>query len=145
MMISKPFSLDLLKTTALLIGASLALIVGCDTTDSEAREPVDTTIQIVSPNAAASFKMSEGLTMIVKCDYSKFTSGLNYQASIDSAKTWLLIKSLPRKEGIALDTLVWDPLFDPPGEIPLGKPVLIRIIDYDKAYFTISKYFTFTN
>jgi hypothetical protein len=55
------------------------------------------------------------------------------------------MKANVRKDGIALDTLMWDPVNDPPGDVPAGKPLLIRVIDYDKKHFAISNYFTLTN
>jgi hypothetical protein len=146
-MLSQSFRLSAGRRIFSLAGlAFLTLLTARCTTDDKADPPVvDTTIQILSPTAPASFKLSENFTMVVKCDYSKFASGLNFQLSSDSSKTWRLMKSLPRKEGVALDTLNWDPIADSPGDVEPGKPVLIRVIDYNKQHFTISKYFTFTN
>lgn len=83
--------------------------------------------------------------MTVKCDSSKYASGLKYQLSVDSMKTWQAMISRVRKEGVALDTLTWDPVGDSPGDVPVGRPVDIRVIDYNKAHFAISKAITFTN
>jgi hypothetical protein len=137
---------------ASMIAASL-FAAGCDTTDSkettttptDTTKAADSTIVIMSPATAGTYKLSEKFKMVVKCDYSKFASGLNFQLSKDSAKTWELIVSKVRKEGIEKDTLEWDPINDLPGDVPVGKPVKIRVIDYNKTHFAISKDFTFTN
>jgi hypothetical protein len=119
--------------------AMAAFTSGCNT---ESEDPA--VITIISPQGGT-FKLSEPFTMIVKCDYGKFASGLNYQLSTDSMKTWQTMISRVRKEGVALDTLTWDPVGDPPGDVPVGRPVNVRVIDYNKAHFTISKGLTFTN
>jgi hypothetical protein len=145
---SSAFSLKTIASAS-LIAASL-FAAGCDTTDSKEPTttdptPTDSTIRIVSPAVAGTYKLSEKFTMVVNCDYSKFSSGLNFQLSKDTAKTWELIVSKVRKEGTALDTLEWDPINDLPGDVPVGKPVKIRVIDYNKTHFAISKDFVFTN
>ena len=152
----KPFPSPALRTAfrglsaGLAVGAALAVMTaalsGCDSsTDGNGNIPAgDNTIQILAPTGG-SFKMSDMLQVIAKSDYSKFSSGLNYQLSTDSSKTWHLMKANVRKDGIALDTLMWDPVNDPPGDVPAGKPLLIRVIDYDKKHFAISNYFTLTN
>lgn len=134
----RPWARRLLSVAA--IAAALAC-VGCNSTDPAAPAPV---ITIISP-IGGTFKMAEPMRIIVRSDYSKFTSGLNYQLSVDSSKTWVLMKANVRKEGVALDTLDWDPVNDTPGSVPAGKPLLIRVIDYGKKQFAISAYFTLTN
>lgn len=146
----KPFPSPALRSAfrglsaGLAAAAALAVMTaafpGCDATDARDEAP----IQIMAP-VGGSFKMSDKLQVIVKSDYSKFTSGLNYQLSVDSSKNWQLMKANVRKEGVALDTLIWDPVNDSPGDVSAGKPLLIRVIDYDKKYFAISKYFTLVN
>ena len=150
---SQPFRLSSAYRTHPLVGlVGLALIclltARCSTEDEPAPVPpvvIDSTIQIISPVVSGSYKLSALFTMVVKSDYSKFSSGLNFQLSSDSSKTWRLMKSQPPKVGIALDTLTWDPIVDSPGDVEPNKPVLIRVIDYNKLHFTISKPFTFTN
>jgi hypothetical protein len=143
----KPSSVPFKALAAASMIAASLFAAGCDTTDSKDPAPsnTDETIQIISPAAAGSYKLSDKFKMVVKCDYSKFSSGLNFQLSKDTAKTWELIVSKVRKEGIAQDTLEWDPINDLPGDVPVGKPVKIRVIDYNKTHFAISKDFTFTN
>jgi hypothetical protein len=136
----RPWAQLLLATAGLAMSLAFA---GCNATDSDAPAPAPV-ITIVSP-IGGSFKMSEKLTIIVKSDYSKFTSGLHYQLSSDSSKTWELMHANVKKDGIALDTLIWDPVNDAPGSVPAGKPLLFRVIDYGKKNFAISAYFTLTN
>ena len=134
----RPWTQWLLSAAAI---ATAMAWVGCDATEPPAEDPV---ITIISP-IGGSFKVSEPMRIIVRSDYSKFTSGLNYQLSVDSSKNWVLMKANVRKDGVALDTLDWDPVNDTPGSVPLGKPLLFRVIDYNKKHFTISAYFTLTN
>ena len=129
---------------------SAALLLGCDTTDPAPVQTTDTTIKVISP-IGGSFKMADKLRIIVQADYSEFTSGLNYQLSTDSSKSWHLMHANVRKDpttlpnGIGLDTLDWDAVNDSPGDVPAGKALLFRVIDYDKKHFVISAYFTLTN
>jgi hypothetical protein len=134
----RPWAQWLLSAAAF---ATALACVGCNSTETPAADPV---ITIISP-IGGSFKMSEPMRIIVRSDYSKFTSGLNYQLSVDSSKNWVLMKANVRKDGIALDTLDWDPVNDTPGSVPAGKPLLFRVIDYNKKHFAVSAYFTLTN
>lgn len=134
----RPWARWLLSAAA---SAAAIACIGCNSTETPAEDPV---ITIISP-IGGSFKISAPMRIIVKCDYSKFSSGLNYQLSMDSSKTFVLMKANVRKEGVALDTLDWDPVNDTPGSVPAGKPLLFRVIDYNKKHFAISAYFTLTN
>ncbi len=140
----------LVSLAAVGVAASAFVLAGCNATDPVAVTPVDKTITVISP-IGGSFKMSEKLRIIVQADYSKFSSGLNYQLSTDSSKNWKLMHANVRKDpatlpnGIGLDTLDWDAVNDGPGDVPAGKPLLFRVIDYDKKHFVISAYFTLAN
>lgn len=134
----RPWAQWLLSATAF---AAAIACVGCNSTETPAADPV---ITIISP-IGGTFKMAQPMRIIVRSDYTKFTSGLNYQLSMDSSKTWVLMKANVRKDGVALDTLDWDPVNDTPGSVPAGKALLFRVIDYNKKHFAISAYFTLTN
>jgi hypothetical protein len=81
--------------------------------------------------------------VIAQADYSKFASGINIQYSKDDGKTWELLKSQVRKEGIAKDTLKWCFQDELPGVVPAGSKVAFKVLDYDKKYQAISPFVTF--
>lgn len=114
------------------------------TTEEDAGTPAPV-IKILEPKAGASFKLTDTVRVVTESDYTKFTSGITFNFSADSSKTWLLIKSLVRKEGLEKDTLLWVPAEDSPGEVVPGRQVRIQVYDYSKKYETKSGYITFTN
>jgi hypothetical protein len=137
-MISKRFDLFTLACVSLLP----ILNTGCST-EEDAPAPA-AVIQILSPKAGDTFKLSETIKIVTKTDYTKFTSGITINYSIDSAKTWQLIQSKVRKEGVQTDTLVWTPSVDSP-DITVGPGVMLQVYDYAKKYPTKTGYFFFNN
>jgi hypothetical protein len=130
------------------LGSLALLIFNCNTTESSPVTTVPVTkgvITILAPATGRTFTLNslDTVKIIAECDYSKFTSGLNIQYSLDSSKTWVLIESLVRKEGNQKDTLDWLPNEAIPGEIQPGRGVMLRVIDYGKKYFAISGYIFF--
>ncbi len=134
--------------TALLLPC-LFLLFGCNSTNSEPpiKQLPAETIQILSPAANASFTLNstDTVRIIASADFSQFSSGLNFQFSIDSAKTWNLILSKVRKAGIEKDTVKWVPNDEIPGFIAPGQGVKLRVIDYGKKFFDISDFIYFKN
>lgn len=122
--------------------ATALAFAGCNSAEPEPSQ--DAALTVISP-IGGSFKMSEKLRFIVKADYNRFSSGLNYQLSTDGGKTYKLMFANVRKEGVALDTLDWDPVNDPPGDVAAGQPLQVRVIDYDKKHYVISATFRLTN
>lgn len=125
----------------LVMSLSIPLLQ-CTTGEDSAPAPV---ISILQPKAGATFKLTDTVRVITESDYTRFTSGITFNFSADSSKTWLLIKSLVRKEGREKDTLLWVPAEDSPGEVVPGRQVRIQVYDYSKKYETKSGYITFTN
>ncbi|MDB5105915.1 MAG: hypothetical protein JWP91_3604 [Fibrobacteres bacterium] len=142
-MIPKPSASRSLKRLSIL--ACLALLplltARCTTEDKAAAEPV---IQILSPKTGDSFKLGDTVKIITKSDYTRFTSGITINYSIDSAKSWQLIKSKVRKEGIQMDTLSWIQSEDSP-DITAGPGVMLQVYDYTKKFPAKTGFFTFHN
>lgn len=114
----------------------------CTTEEDSTPAPA---ISILQPKAGTTFKLTDTVRVITESDYTRFTSGITFNFSADSSKTWLLIKSLVRKEGREKDTLLWVPAVDSPGEVVPGRQVRIQVYDYSKKNETKSGYITFTN
>lgn len=126
----------------LVLAMSIPLLQCTTEEDSSAPAPV---INILQPKAGTAFKLTDTVRVVTESDYSKFTSGITFNFSADSSKTWILIKSLVRKEGMEKDTLLWVPAEDSPGEVVPGGQVRFQVYDYSKKYETKSGYITFTN
>jgi hypothetical protein len=130
-----------------LLGAGLFALAALGamqcTTDDAATAP---TIAILAPKAGQTFKATDTVLVITQSDYSKFTSGLNFNYSIDSGKTWNFLPSLPRggRTGIVKDTLAWVAGADV-GVLAAGQGVSVQVLDYNKKFIAISGFFFISN
>ena len=130
-----------LRSGAAIVACVFSAIgLGC-MSDNPAPAP---TIRIIAPVAQQHYQMADTVTVIAECDYSKFASGINVDFSVDSSKTWNLIQSRVRKEGVQKDTLKWVPSIDHPGMVAAGPGVLVQVYDYNKKFVAKSGFFFFT-
>lgn len=115
-----------------------------DTAPTLELKPKGDGITFLEPTAGKSFKVTDTIPIIARCDYSKFASGLNFLFSKDSAKTWLAIKSVPPKSGIDRDTLRWEPGPDRDIDVKAGDKLLLQVRDYDKGHIAYSGFIHIT-
>lgn len=126
-------------TAAFLFLLPAILVPGCNTTDAPP-EPVLPVIRIISPVQGQSYKSTDTVRIIAESDYARFSSGISFSVSLDSARNWTLIKSLVRKEGRTKDTLAWTAGVDL-GAVPASLGLLVKVEDYSKAHSARSGYF----
>lgn len=143
---SKPSASSLKNAAARLpwLACALALpllTARCTTEDKPAEEAV---IQILSPKAGETFALGDTVKVVTRSDYTRFTSGITINYSIDSAKTWQLIQSKVRKEGVQMDTLEWVPSEQSP-DITAGPGVMLQVYDYTKKFPAKTGFFFFKN
>jgi hypothetical protein len=115
---------------------------GCKTSINPAPPPSG--ITIVSPKTGDIFKTTDTVKIIRTCNYDDFSSGTYTDCSLDSGKTWDVIKAQIGKSGIVTDTLLWYPSAVYPTQILAGPGVTIRVRDYNKQFISKTGYFFFT-
>jgi hypothetical protein len=102
-------------------------------------------MQLLSPAGGESFRTGDTVRVITRCDYSKFSSGINIAVSLDSGVVWDLVCSRPRLSGVANDTFAWTPGQDYSDSALVGSGVLVKISDYNKAFSVLSGMFFFVH
>lgn len=115
---------------------------GCNSPSSP--PPPPSGITIVAPKGGEVFKTTDTVKIIRVCNYEDFVSGTYTDCSLDSGKTWDVIRALVRKSGIVRDTLLWTPFDVYPDSILAGKGIQVRVRDYNNKFVVKSGYFFFT-
>lgn len=118
-------------------------LIGCDSTDGGKTTPEAQVVRIISPIAGQSLKVDDTVHIIVESDYSKFGGGVSVDYSPDSSKTWYLIESFSRKDGLARDTLRW--FAKETGDVAAGSSILLKAYDYDEDFSMTTGSIQFSN
>jgi hypothetical protein len=105
---------------------------GCNSTDEAESASETQAVRIVHPVAGQAFKVSDTVEIIVESDFTRFGGGVSVAYSPDTSKTWYLIESVSRKQGVARDTLRW--IAQESGDVANGSSILLRVYDYEKDF-----------
>ena len=117
---------------ALLAAILGGWLLGCDSTDGAEDGAEARVVRIISPTAGQVLKVDDTVRIIVESDYSKFGGGVSVDYSPDSSKTWYLIESFNRKDGVARDTLKW--FARETGDVAAGSSILLKAYDYEDDF-----------
>jgi hypothetical protein len=115
---------------------------GCNSSNNPAPPPSG--ITVISPKAGDVFKTTDTVNIIRTCNYDDFSSGTYTDCSLDSGKTWDVIKAVVRKSGIVTDTLLWYPSDVYPAQILAGPGIIIKVRDYNNQFVSKTGYFFFS-
>jgi hypothetical protein len=122
--------------------SSLLVLGACTSPEEKQAQPAGA-IRILQPAAGSVFGIADTIDIIVESDFSRFSSGITLEYTLDSAKTWEFIRSLSRKEGLVQDTLPWAPGLDFPDALGDGRGVMVRVFDYDREFADRTGFFHF--
>jgi hypothetical protein len=127
---------------AIALLSCLIILGNCTSPDEATPQPAGA-IRILHPEDGSAFGIADTIDIIVESDFDRFSSGITLEYSLDSAKNWVFIRSLPKKAGLVKDTLPWAPGLDFPDALGDGRGVMLRVFDYDRDFSDRTGFFHF--
>jgi hypothetical protein len=131
------------RAIALLSCLIILGVLGSCTSPEEGTPQPAGAIRILQPGAGGTFGLADTIDIVVESDFDRFSSGITFEYTLDSARTWEFIRSLPRKPGVVKDTLPWAPGLDFPEVLGDGRGVMLRVFDYDRDFSDQTGFFHF--
>lgn len=128
-----------------LAGVGWLSALGACTSPDEGKAQPAGAIRILHPAEGSVFGLSDTVDIIVESDFGRFSSGITIEYTLDSAKNWVFIRSLSRRDGVVRDTLAWAPGLEFPDVLGDGRGVMLRVFDYDRDFADQTGFFRFSN